>query len=223
MEEATRKVVTRSPHRTVRLLHYPDLQAAPIECESALERDFVVVASLYPWVRSITHQPFKFKTSQGAYTPDFLIRFDDGTAAVVEVKPREFVDKHAEKIKEAVAQLPGPRMKFFVVDEKFVQKKGVAKQASLIRRYAKARFPEADCQRVLGAVKSGHRTATIGSVTRRTGVPKETILHLLAHRRIACSVHPATGVGATLSHLSHIQDEVSHAIHFGNWLGTTAW
>ena len=61
-----RKVVTRSPARTVRLLHLPGLFKAPVECESSLERDFVYRASLCPGVADIRHQPFQLTLASRA-------------------------------------------------------------------------------------------------------------------------------------------------------------
>lgn len=87
---SARKVVTRAPARTVRVLNLGGILHGPVECESSLERDFVYRAALCPSVVLIKHQPFRVNWAAGKhYTPDFLVRHRDGQVTVVEVKLAE--------------------------------------------------------------------------------------------------------------------------------------
>lgn len=65
-----RKVVTRAPHKTVRVLNLNGIFDRPVECESSLERDFVYRAALCPGVARLQHQPFGSSWSRDG--PTFL-------------------------------------------------------------------------------------------------------------------------------------------------------
>src|SRR5256885_13315536 len=79
MQPATRKVVHRSPAHTVRLLNLPHLQDEAIEADSSVERDFVHCAALFTLTRAIKAQPFKLSLKASSYTPDFAVKFADGS------------------------------------------------------------------------------------------------------------------------------------------------
>lgn len=216
MELPSRKVVKRSPARTVRLLNFPDLQNTAIECESSYERDFAKIASLFFATRSIQQQPFKMALANGRYTPDFLIRFQDGSATVVEVKPSAHIEKHAQRLEEARAGIEAAGFVFLVVDETIIQPDGLAKQARLIRRYAKTSFPAHECARALELVRCGGATlANLLSVHR---LPRPLVFHLIALRQLACRTHRFTDSASELFDPSLIQQEYSHAVQFGSWL-----
>lgn len=62
--------------------------------ESSLERDFLVLQDYNPNVSEVIAQPHKIqyiddKKKKRRYTPDFLVRFDNSTEIVYEVKYRE--------------------------------------------------------------------------------------------------------------------------------------
>ena len=105
MEPSSRKVVHRSPAHSVRSLNVPHLQPEPIEADSSVERDFVHCAALFPAVSSISSQPFKLTLPIGKYTPDYLVTFTDGSRAVVEVKPEEFIADFQQKFDQARLKL----------------------------------------------------------------------------------------------------------------------
>jgi hypothetical protein len=218
MEPSSRKVVKRSPARTVRLLNLPDLQSKAIECESSFERDFAKIASVFFATRSIEHQPFRISLSKGTYTPDFLVRFQDGSATIVEVKPSSHIERHAEKLDEALVKINGAGMPFLVVDETTIEPDGIAKQARLIRRYAKASFPLDECARALDVVRR-HPGVTLGDLTRVHGFSKPLVLHLISHRQMSCRTRLSAADAVELVDASPIQQDFSHAIQFGNWLG----
>lgn len=222
MEPSSRKVVKRSPARTVRLLNLPDLQSTAIECESALERDFVQVASVFYATRWIQHQPFKIELLKGSYTPDFLVRFQDESAAVVEVKPSSRIEEHIEKLTDAAIEIRNAGWPFLVVDETRIQLEGMAKQARLIRRYAKASFPVTECVRAVDIVREVP-AITVQTLRQAHGFPLPLLLHLIAHRQISCSTGLSTDDTAELVNHLHIQQDLSHAIQFGSWLGTAPW
>lgn len=73
--------------------HVTGFNAVPTgmaEHESALERDFVTLSSFADRDAKITSQPvtirFEHDGEQRRYTPDFLVEWRDGRAALVEVK-----------------------------------------------------------------------------------------------------------------------------------------
>jgi len=222
MEPSSRKIVKRSPARTVRLLNLPDLQPTAIECESSLERDFVQVASVFFATRSIKHQPFWISLQNGRYTPDFLVRFQDGSTAVVEVKPKSRIEEHAKKLDEAALRISESDAPFFVIDETAIQLGGMARQARLMRRYAKGLFPAEQCTRVLDVVRES-RGITLGNLQLVHGASKPLVLHLISRRQLSCVDRLSTDDSVALVVADLLQKEPSHAIQFGTWLGTTPW
>jgi len=222
MEPSPRKVVKRSPARTVRLLNLPDLQGTAIECESSYERDFAKIASVFYATRSIEHQPFKISLAKGSYTPDFLVRFQDGSATVVEVKPSAHIEQHAEKLNEVLGKLIQAGLPFLVVDELTIEPDGLAKQARLIRRYAKAAFPADECARVLEVVRR-QPGITLGDLAQLHGFPRPVALHLISHRQLHCRTRLSAADTVELVDVFPTQQESSHAIQFGNWLGVAPW
>src|SRR2546427_6886864 len=146
MQPATRKVVHRSPAHTVRLLNLPHLQDEAIEADSSVERDFVHCAALFTLTRAIKAQPFKLSLKASSYTPDFAVKFADGSCAVVEVKPEKFVDSYQELFAHARRQLAERGMLFFVVRDTRLRHGGLMERALIIRRYAKGVCRLADQQ-----------------------------------------------------------------------------
>src|SRR5260370_3682703 len=75
--------------------HVTGFQPVPTgvaEHESALERDFVTLATFADPTATITSQPVTIRFGDGGrlrrYTPDFLVRWSDGRSDLVEVKYR---------------------------------------------------------------------------------------------------------------------------------------
>src|SRR5258708_4261077 len=75
--------------------HVTGFQPVPTgaaEHESALERDFVTLATCADPTAKITSQPVTIRFGDGGrlrrYTPDFLVRWSDGRSDLVEVKYR---------------------------------------------------------------------------------------------------------------------------------------
>ena len=143
----TRKVVTRNPHREVGVLNPGWLLDHPVEHESNLEKNFIMVALACPVVKDIVHQPITLvlvhpngETSK--YTPDFRIRLIDDTLLIVEVKPEVFVAENSLKLDLAKAQLATEAMPFMVVTDKHINANGLSTRAILLMRYARLSFDE---------------------------------------------------------------------------------
>lgn len=218
MKPSTRKVVTRSPGHTVRLLSLPHLQPEPVgvEADSGLERDFVHLAALFPWIVSIQHQPFLLELESGSYTPDFLLAFKDGSRAVAEVKPKALLNPHLRKLEEAEKRLLEHGLYFFIALDLHIQKEGRADRALRIRRYAKSRMDAEQIQRAhrmvqdFGAVRVEQLQAS--------GIGVEVLSFLLTRRRIEVEpdlrFEPKTVVRVPDRPTNGEPD----AIRFGQWL-----
>lgn len=76
------------------------LGSRAIAVESTLERDFVTLALFDPAVLSIEEQPLTIPLPPPArrYTPDFLVRYRDGTADLVEVKREQELNERAAEL-----------------------------------------------------------------------------------------------------------------------------
>lgn len=218
MKPSKRKVVTRSPGHTVRLLSLPHLQPEPIgvDADSALERDFVHLAALFPWIESIQHQPFLLELASGNYTPDFLLAFKDGSRAVVEVKPKDLLRPHLAKLEEARKHLQEHGLHFILALDVHIQKNDRAERALRIRRYAKSRMDAQQTHLAMSLVEQrGHIALEDLQVA---GVTTEVVAFLLTRRR--AEIDP--DMRLTPKTIIRIPDNTTlgeaHAVRFDQWL-----
>ena len=217
MKETTRKVVGRSPARTVRLINLPHLQSTPIEAESSLERDFVHMAALFPLTKKITHQPFKMTLEEGRhYTPDFLVDFHDGSHLVVEVKPESKQYKFLHLFDQVRRDLARRNVKFIVANDRMLRNEGREERALRIRRYGKSACPLGQTQRALDVLSKAPKGVMFGDL-RAEGIDLATALHLIARQRICTgnSLHFEDSDTVISSEFLNMEEE--HAIHFDCW------
>ena len=223
MKPATRRVVTRSPKRTVGRLNCRWFQPRPIEHESRLEKHFLLRAILFPYLASIEHQPFKLELSgpRQSYTPDFLLRFITGQHAVVEVKRSEKVKPSVQRFDEIARRLAERNLKFFVVHQGQIEGELRAQRAALLRRYATAPMPQAllvAVHETLAAHLSGLR---IGKFRKRLGLSIAQFYALAARREIALSPQLLLSDD---DNVFPVNKEVRNAPdQFGSWFGCAAW
>lgn len=100
MKSTTRKVVARSPGRTVRLVNLPHPQPDPSHIESGPERDFARNAEHIPRTMPVGHQPLKVELPIGGYTPDLLLTFLNGSRLEVEAMTRICLGWHTDVLAE---------------------------------------------------------------------------------------------------------------------------
>lgn len=218
MKPSKRKVVTRSPGHTVRLLSLPHLQPEPVgvDADSSLERDFVHLSALFPWIDSIQHQPFLLELESGNYTPDFLLVFKDGSRAVVEVKPKELLSPHLRKLEEAEKSLLDHGLYFFIALDVHIQKGARAERALRIRRYAKSRMDAEQLHLAMRLVDE-FGPLTVAQL-QAAGVSVEIISFLLTRRKV--EVEPDLRLEPTT--VVRVPDRPTlgapDAVRFGQWL-----
>jgi len=217
MEPSSRKVVHRSPSHTVRLLNLPHLQSEAIEADSSVERDFVHCAALYPGVMSIHSQPFKLTLNIGTYTPDYLVKFKDGSRAVVEVKPEKFIANSQEKFEQAKCQLAEFDIPFVLARDTFLRRQGLADRALFIRRYAKGSTSTSDMQRCLELLENFGGELSVKQLSD-AGTSRTTILYMVSHHQLLISADLQFGDDAKVQLFKHLDQGGTHAIRFANWL-----
>lgn len=220
---AARKVVTRSPKRTVGLINCRWFQNQPIEHESRLEKHFVYRALLCPGLSKIQHQPFRLELQRSGkyYTPDFLLFFSDGSHIVVEVKRSEKVKPLKDRFCEISERLAERNLPFFVLHQGQIEGDLRASRAALIRRYAMLSMSPETVEHAVAFVALHPQGVSIGKLTAALKLSEPQLYRLLARRDIA--------VGARLA-LSDsdlvfpIPKDTSHASHqFGSWFGAAPW
>lgn len=221
MEKTTRKVVQRSPARTVVLLNFPGVLDHPVEAESSFERDFICKAALCQGLTDLRHQPFKIRLSSGGhYTPDFLAVVG-GAQCIVEVKLRSKIAKYEGIFDEASQQLRRHGINFYVVHEGMLRRGGMPVRAAHILRYAKASFPGTVCQRALDCMANSPLGLPIGVLVQRANVCREVVLNLLARRAIAIDPQLRLDDEAMVFPVGH--SETRHEDQFGCWFGVAPW
>lgn len=223
MEPSTRKVVTRSPSHTVRLLHLPHVQVEPVEADSSYERDFVHIAGIYPFIRSIKHQPFTLEIGGGRYTPDFLLTFEDGSQLTIEVKPAEFVEQNLEKLNLARDELASKGIAFQIVTEDMMNREKASDVALLIRRYVKSMIDPKDIEDVLALVNDHSQGIEIEKVRSQLKVTEEVIFYLIGHHRICLEKRLEIKANSILIPREEFIRKVSneyqtYAVHFKCWI-----
>lgn len=179
-----RKVVTRAPARTVRILNLNGVLPHPVEAESKLEADCVRRTALCPVTKAVLAQPFTLPVSPEGYTPDYLITTVRGARVVVEVKLASKVAGYGALFDLAAEYLRGRQHRFIVATEKSIRAGAAHQRALLILRYAKAAFPPADTHRALEFVKQFKEGIPLGAVLARATVPRELIFHLIGKKKL---------------------------------------
>lgn len=222
MEPSKRKVVQRSPAHTVRSLHLPHLQKKSVEAESSPERDFVHIAALFSFTKSIEHQPFRLVWEDASYTPDLLIRFKDASQLVVEVKPAAKVDKYRALFDRASEKLKGHKLPFMVATDTHLQTGQRVANALLIRRYAKTTFTESSCYSAIKLVEGRSDGVSFLELCSAIQISRELILHLVAMRKLAVDPDLSIGANALVYPVTQLKEQ-SHAIQFANWFGAEIW
>jgi len=218
-----RKVVTRSPAKTVRVLNLAGIFDAPIECESKLERDFVYRAALCPSVCGLRHQPVKLTFESGrTYTPDFLATHICGRRTIVEVKLGEKVDANKSLFDEAAAQLRARDIEFLVLTQKAIWRRNLHERAALILRYRKSVPDQAAAIRVTAALRdSGDHGATAAELVSACNVSLECLYNLLTTRTIACSRDLLIDADSRLLLPQSIGEQ--DAVHIEDWFDAPLW
>ncbi len=221
MTPSRRKVVTRSPGRTVYTLNLPGLLPHPVEAESSLEVDAVYQLALFPWTTSIAHQPFQIDLGESSYTPDFLIH-TARRRAVVEVKLSRKIPKYQEIFEKASAYLAERDFDFMVLTEKSLRSGGLHRRALELTRYAKAVWPDDMSNRVLDVLFMTADGLELNELTKTTAVPKELIYHLISTRRVTTGPDLLLDEGAQVFAVEHYL-ETSHEDHLSSWTHAEAW
>lgn len=223
MEPSTRRVVTRSPGRTVRILNLRGLLSAPLECESSLERDFAIRAALHPAVVNITAQPFRLRLGEKTYTPDFLVELEPGKRMVVEVKTRRKIPQYQPLFDAASEDLQRHDMHLLVADEHAIRAGGTHRRAAHILRFLKAAFAFADCERALVVAAAHPAGLSIEQLIQEARVGKPLVLYLIAHRRLHIDADLPNHDAAHVRCVTPIQENRQHEHHFAQWFGLTPW
>jgi hypothetical protein len=217
MEPTTRKVVQRSPAHSVRLIHLPHLQTDPIEADSSLERDFVHVAALCPFLHSIKHQPFKVVLGDNKYTPDFLLTFNDTSRLVVEVKPAKKLANYTDIFARASKKLSDSGVGFLIVDDDNIRRDGRTERALQIRRYAKSAFSQASKAHAMKIASGSADGLLIESFVSDPAISKALIFHLISTHKLECISTFQFDRGARVSIPKPQLKEASHAVQFTDW------
>jgi len=221
MTLAARKVVTRSPKRTVGRINCRWFQDEPIEHESRLEKRFLLRSILYPSLAHIQHQPFRVSLGgREHYTPDFLLTFTNGDRCVVEVKRAEKVKELISRFDQIAQRLAEEQLRFFVIHNGQIEGQLRAHRAGLLRRYATMPLPASIHQAVQLLVEKHAKGIPIKTVMDHTGAKSIQLYALVARRVVTVSA------GLLLSEddlLFPIDKELAHADQFGNWFGCAPW
>jgi len=218
-----RKVVTRSPAKTVRVLNLAGIFDAPIECESKPERDFVYRAALCPSVCGLRHQPVKLTLKSGRmYTPDFLATHTCGHRTIVEVKLGAKVAANKPLFDEAAAQLHTRDIDFLVLTEKAIRRRNLHDRAALILRYRKSVPDECASIRVIAALRNAGVDGAIAKELLNTcNVSMESLFSMLTKRAIACSRDLFAAADSRLFLPQFIGEK--NAVHIEGWFDAPLW
>ncbi|MFZ6845844.1 Tn7 transposase TnsA N-terminal domain-containing protein [Undibacterium sp. RuTC16W] len=219
-----RKVITRSPHRTVGLVSCGWLQKEVIEYESQLERRFIQRMLLTPGVKRIIDQPFTVtygEEKDKSYTPDFLVEFFSGRTLIIEVKPEVFVKKWIEIFDQVSSILTQRVLSFHVVTDRMIDQADLPVMIELLLRYARGSVPDQSVEAVQAALRSTAESLSIAAVMQMAQVDKTVVLHMLG--RTMLIFHDSISL-ADDTHIKSISLETDHEnICIPSWLDAAAW
>lgn len=221
MEESTRKIVTRAPSRTVRILNLRGVLPKPVEAESKLESDFVRQAALHPLTTSIVSQPYRIPVSPQGYTPDYLVVTTGELRFVVEVKLASQVARNSALFDRAAEYLSSRQHQFFVATEKTIRRNRLHERALLLLRYAKASYPEPELQRALEAANFYKKGLALGSLIAKTKLRRELIFHLIGRRNLTTG--PLLSIDNSALVIQTSVTEVNDEIFLSRWLAVAPW
>lgn len=213
----TRKLVRRSPHRRVGLISCPWLQTAQIEYESLLEKSFVRIALLCPFVRTIKSQPFRLQLSDGkSYTPDYLLSCLGSEQVVIEVKPQVFIAKHKNRLDEAKHILEQNGYTFLICSDSSIHFNNRHEKASLFLRYA--RSTEVDKHIDLLRSDTGQISfpQSLESICYRLGLDKYQVMGLIGRRELF--LHPDFNTNSIFDIDTYKKDSRDESISPESWL-----
>jgi len=221
---STRKVITRSPLRSVGIVNCRYFQDLPIVYESQLERAFVQLCLLCPGVRRIVAQPFKVNldpTKKRHYTPDYLVELEDGSFVVIEVKILERIAKLERRFNQINALLSSRHFSFIAADETHLYSGDKEKHAKAILRYVNWEV-DPQVQKIVSKQLEEVEGTRISFVDlqAQSQCSTEDLLHLIAIRKIF-----VTAV-APLSELFIIKPNsgVTHGLnYFSTWFNFALW
>ena len=220
-----RAVVTRSPHRTVGVVHVPWLQPEPIEHESFLERRFVDLAIPCPAVAAIRHQAFRLdyidvEGISRTYVPDFVLSLLGGGRIVVEVKPNVFVEKNRAKF-DAVSGVLGHRgSPFYVLTDEHLPI-DAAEESRTWRRCARS-TPDADIVARVTRAAEADGGVTLDDLLRDDS-PLAVIYHLLGRRRLVGTNGQFALNRQTRLRTFPNEDPFDAIVCFDTWFGCSPW
>lgn len=223
--KAARKVITRSPHRSVGIIACSWIQDFGIEYESQLERRFLQLALVFPYIKKIIHQPFKFEYSgqekSQTYIPDFLLLFKDGGKILVEVKATKSVKNNHEKFNHVKSVLSLNKISFVIVTESKIHACAAACSAALLLRYARGHISEQSRIRCMQIANAATEPIALGSLMKDANVSFGEVLHLIARGHLSTPASLSIDVATPITPVN--QGEENDAICFCNWLDVTPW
>lgn len=221
MEESSRKVVTRAPGRTVRILNLRGVLPKPVEAESKLEADLVRQVALNQLTKAIIAQPYRVPVSPEGYTPDYLVTTTGETRIVIEVKLARKVAEYATLFDNAAEYLRERKHQFFVATEGTIRRDRLHERALLILRYGKATYGEPDLRRALEAADFYRKGLALGTLVSKTKLKRELIFHLIGRRQLTTGPRLSLDDSALVN--STTVPEMSHEDFLSRWLGVTPW
>lgn len=218
-----RKVVTRSPYRSVGLVACNWLQAVPIEHESYLERRFIQRMLLTPGVTGIISQPFRIsygENNEKFYTPDYLVRFQS-RVLVIEVKPEKYIDKFEGTFDLVTPILRERHMTFHVATDKMIDVENIPDHIDLLLRYARGNVPQEATEEVLKIFTDQSITVSLSDLVQLAKGGISTIYHLLGRNILmfkdVISLSPNTQIQKNF--LGELNDDV----RIPDWLDAATW
>lgn len=178
----------------------PFKDGVSIPYESALERDFLLYFTYLPSIMELISQPMRIPFIKNGityyYTPDFFLRFNDGQAMLVEVKPKRKWQGNwkdcKEKWKAAIRFCKENGYVFHIYDEDRIYHEAFF-NINQIQRYKRLNCDQQDVSAVLNQVKLMGTTTIdyllsrffMGSLYRMKGL--QTLYYLLATKQLHCN------------------------------------
>lgn len=222
MQPSTRRIVSRSPARTARLMCAGGLLKHQVEGESSLEADFVRRTALCPIAGQVVSQPFTLPVSVGGYTPDYAVYpTDGGPPFVFELKIESKVQANTDLFNAARNYLLRSECGFYVLTEKHLRNQKINERAQLLVRYAKAKHDQKCMVELLKIIRDAEQAITIGALVLNHGVNRQLIYHLIATK------HLTTGAELLVGDMDQVS--VANARGMGNedffnyWFDSAPW
>lgn len=221
-----REVITRSPHRVVGAVPMHWVQDESVHHESHLEHCCIYALMLFGGLRRLVHQGSAIELPAGGrYRCDFVARFVDDSELIIEVKPKQLLDKVAARLDGVAEHYWRQRRTYAVITDGELLNACFEELGPVARHYARCEFPDERLDAILAKAKSLDGNCLVEDLLDPNDpASRPPVFHLIGRGRLRVFPDTWTGDASPVCIATHEpQGDLDVAHLFLSWVGARAW